>query len=536
MSLIQPAMLGALVALPLILLLYILRPRHRRLVVPSVRLWQHLPSDLEGRPRWRLPVVSVLLLAQLLIAGAIAFALARPALPGPIREHLIVLLDTSPTMLATDAAPDRLDQAVQAARQLASALKPDDQATLIAVEPSPRVLATGKGPRALDGALSHVTAAPRRGDVVGALLLAAQTAQNSRDTHNRIVVLSDGAFGNLSLKGLGPIPADVSFQAVGGSDDNQAITAVSARPMIGTLNRFVGFVQVTNYASQSRKVAFSASADGLSVARQTLDLPARGHVEVSLPLPVGTQTFAVGIDAADKFSPDNQAQIFVPPTKPLPVTLVAVDPGPWERALRSLPSVQLKVVAPGAYKADGATLTILNNFVPAAQPAGNLLLVAPPRGNPLVPISGELDNLSVVHTDENSPLFDAVDLAGLYIPHGERFATVPWATSVADSSQGALILSGEQNGRRIVVLGFDPATTEWPQRISFPVFVSNLVGTLTPSTIPNEITAGTVIDLPAMTGVNQVAVQLPSGKVDVFDGGRPIRFTDTGQLGRYSVA
>ncbi|HVC34560.1 MAG TPA: BatA domain-containing protein, partial [Chloroflexota bacterium] len=88
MTLIQPSALWALAALPLILLLYILRPRHRRVVIPSVRLWQHISSDLEGRPRWRLPAATLLLFVQLAIAGAVAVMLARPALPGGIGQHL----------------------------------------------------------------------------------------------------------------------------------------------------------------------------------------------------------------------------------------------------------------------------------------------------------------------------------------------------------------------------------------------------------------------------------------------------------------
>src|SRR5439155_2363561 len=314
-------------------------------------------------------------------------------------QHLIVLLDTSPTMLATDVFPDRLNQAVQSARQLASELKPEDVATLISVDASPRVLGSGKGPNALDLALAQITPSASRGDVVDALLLATQTAQLSRDTHNHIVILSDGAFGNLSLKEFGPIPADVSFQPIGGSDDNQAVTAVSARPMIGTPNRFVGFVQVTNYASEERKVPFQARADGLTVARQSLDLPARGHVEVSLPLPVGTRSFSVALDPRDKYGQDDQAQILVPRVDQLPVTLVASDPSFWQRALTSLPTVKLSVVAPGTYRPNGAALTIFDNFLPATLPTGNLLIVSPPRGNPLVPVGADFENLSVVHTD-----------------------------------------------------------------------------------------------------------------------------------------
>lgn len=536
MSLLQPSALWALAAVPLILLLYILRPRHRRQIVPSVRLWQHLPSDLEGRPRWRLPPASPLLAAQLLIAGALGVALARPALPGPIRQHLILLVDTSPTMLATDVAPNRLAVAEDQARRLAGRLGPDDQATLIAIAPTPRILASGDGPRALDTTLAALTSAPARGDVSGALDLANQVARASVDAHNRVVVLSDGAFDGLARPLPANLPADVSFQMIGGSDDNQGITALSARPMIGALNRYVGFIQVTNYSHLDAKVSLGVQADGLSIDRQSLDLPAHGHAEVSLNLPVGTHLLNASIDARDVYQPDNQAQILVPNAQPIPVTLVSDAPGDWQHALQTLPNVKLTVASPTSYKPNGATVTIFDGFVPAAVPSGNLLLIAPPRGNPLVSVTGELNNLSVVRTDSQSSLFDAVDLGGLYVPRADRFGAVPWAPSVADSSQGPLILSGGQNGRRMIVVGFDPTTTDWPQRTSFPVFVANVIDALAPSTIPTEIANGSVLDLPAAAKANQVLVQLPDGKADLFAGGQPIRFTDTARVGRYVVS
>lgn len=536
MSLLQPSALWALAAIPLILLLYILRPRHRRQVVPSIRLWQHLPSDLEGRPRWRLPPASALLAAQLLVAGGLAVALARPALPGPVRQHLILLVDTSPTMLATDVAPNRLAVAEANARQLVGQLGPDDQSTLIAIAPTPRIIAAGQGPHALDAALSALTSAPARGDVSGALDLANQVARASSDAHNRVVVLSDGAFDGLTRPIPANLPADVSFQLIGGSDDNQGITALSARPMIGALNRYVGFIQVTNYSHLAAKLTLQVQADGLSIDRQALDLPARGHTEVSLNLPVGTHLLNASIGAGDAYHQDNQAQILVPNAQPIPVTLVSDSPGDWQHALQTLPNVRLTVTSPTSYKPNGATVTIFDGFVPAAVPSGNLLLIDPPRGNPLVSVTGELNNLSVVRTDSQSNLFDAVDLGGLYVPRADRFGAVPWAPSVADSSQGPLILSGDQNGRSVIVIGFDPSTTDWPQRTSFPVFVANAIDALAPSTIPTEITNGSVLDLPAAAQADQVLVQLPDGRVDLFAGGQPIRFTDTGLVGRYVVS
>jgi Ca-activated chloride channel family protein len=537
MNLLQPTALWALAGLPVILVLYILRPRHHRLIVPSVRLWQHLPSDLEGQPRWRLPVSSLLLVAQLLVAGAVAFALMRPAVPGQIRQHLILLIDTSPSMLATDASPNRLALAVSDAQKLLTTLNADDEATLISIEPSPRVLADGKGPHAIDAALARLSAAPARGDVASALVLASQTAEQSRDSHNRVVVLSDGAFGAVALNALGQIPADVSFQQVGSSDDNQAITALSVRPMIGSVNRFVGFAQLTNYANVATPVTFEAQADGIIVDRKTVSLPARGHLEVSLPLPNGTRHLVVNLTTQDMLRADDHAEVLVPNAQLIQVTLVATDPGDWPRAFKTLPSVHLSIVPPTAYKPDQAAVTLFVDFLPANLPGGSIVLVKPPRGNPLIPIAGELPNANLVHTDSTSAFFNSVDLAGLYVPSIETFGPAPWAHSIADSTQGPVVLDGAPGGRHVVVIGFDPATTDWPQRVSFPVFIANLVDTLVTPPVPTDVFAGTVIDLPPSPGANQLRVQLPDGQTDVFAlDDRPVRFVDTSNTGPYLLS
>lgn len=537
MTLVQPSALWALVALPLILLLYILRPRHRRIVVPSVRLWQRLTSDLEGRPRWRLPVATLLLLAQLLTAAALAIALARPAFPGPVGQHLILVIDSSPTMLATDVAPNRLALAIQTARQLVAGLNLEDRVTLINAGPSPAIVATGKGPQAIDRALGSLHASPIRGDVQTALALAAQTADQSTDTHNRIVILSDGAFDPISAKDLGAIPADLSYQQIGGSDDNQAIIALSVRPMIGAANRYLGFAQIANFAHRDVTVGIQATADGLPIYRQKVTIKAREPLEISLTLPQGTHLFGVSIDAADKYTRDNHAETLVPSARPIPVTLVAADPTAWQRALKTLPNVQLKTVNPASYKPDDASVTIFDGFVPAALPSGSVILAAPPPGNPVVPVAGVLPPTAIVHVDESSPLLDSVDLSGLFIQQPVRLGAAPWARSIAESTDGPVMFDGTLNGRRMIIIGFDPLATDWPQRLAFPIFVANAIQSLVPAPLPSQIDPGRAIDLPPLANAPSIAVQLPDGRAEVFaNTGKPIRLVDTGEVGRYLVS
>ena len=44
---------------------------------------------------------------------------------------------------------------------------------------------------------------------------------------------------------------------------------------------------------------------------------------------------------------------------------------------------------------------------------------------------------------------------------------------VVESAQSPLILAGEDQGRRVVWLGFRPLDSTWPLRVSFPIFIQN---------------------------------------------------------------
>jgi hypothetical protein len=79
MSLLLPRALLGLLALPLILLLHLLRHRREQQSISSLQLWRGLQREGRGRLPRTIPP-SLMLLFQLLVAAAITFALARPVL------------------------------------------------------------------------------------------------------------------------------------------------------------------------------------------------------------------------------------------------------------------------------------------------------------------------------------------------------------------------------------------------------------------------------------------------------------------------
>jgi len=142
MSFLTPLAL-ALAALGLpILILYMLKLRREEQVVSSTMLWQQVLRDRQANAPWQRLRRNLLLLLQLLLLFLLVMALGRPysEISRRVQGNVVVLLDASASMQATDVRPSRFEVARSWARQLIDGLGPNDTMTLIAVEDVPHVL------------------------------------------------------------------------------------------------------------------------------------------------------------------------------------------------------------------------------------------------------------------------------------------------------------------------------------------------------------------------------------------------------------
>jgi len=59
--------------------------------------------------------------------------------------------------------------------------------------------------------------------------------------------------------------------------------------------------------------------------------------------------------------------------------------------------------------------------------------------------------------------------------------TPTWATSLVEAPQAPLAFAGELGRQRIIWIGFDTLESNWPLRVSFPIFIANAVDWLNPA-------------------------------------------------------
>lgn len=155
-----------------------------------------LASVMPKRPGWRRHLPASLLILTL---AALTTGFARPSADVKVKRDkatVIVALDVSASMLATDVAPSRLDAAKSAAEQFVRGLPPAFSVGLVAFSGTAALVApptTDKSSIAGSIEALQLGGGTAIGDAVSVAVKAAQNLQSHGDKSPvRIVLLSDG--------------------------------------------------------------------------------------------------------------------------------------------------------------------------------------------------------------------------------------------------------------------------------------------------------------------------------------------------------
>jgi Ca-activated chloride channel family protein len=159
MTFASPELLLGLLLVPIALVLYLLVQRRRARYVVRFTNVDLLSNLVPRAPRWRRHVPTALYLAAV---AALAIALAKPsAVVNVPREEATVMLamDVSRSMIATDVSPTRLDAAKQAAETFIKQLPATFRVGLVAFSTDARLVVAPTADRAqLQQALENLQA------------------------------------------------------------------------------------------------------------------------------------------------------------------------------------------------------------------------------------------------------------------------------------------------------------------------------------------------------------------------------------------
>ena len=555
MPFVTPLALAGLLFVPLVLAFYLLKLRRDEAVVPSTLLWQRLVADLEANAPWQKLRRSLLLLLQLLLVVLLALLAARPFLerPAGLARDLVLVVDTSASMQATDVLPSRLEEAKRLASDALRDLPAGGKVSVIAAGRTARVVANGTDDLArVRAAIASIEPTSAAGDLGDALRLASALAARSGDAE--ILVATDGA---LATPPTGRLDAPVRVLSVGRDPGNQAIVALAVRASPSGLTHSV-FVSVANLDVEPATRRIEIHVDGvLREARDLLlDPQARSDVVVDDIDDADTPATVVEVRlmssepgstvAPDALAVDDRAWAVVPPTELKQILLVSEGDPYLETALSYLPNTELYGRDPDDWDTltglEAFELVIFEGFVPDELPAKPVLLIAPPRDSPLADVSGLLTNPGIGSLDPEEPILRYVDLSTTHIAEARRLALPSWARAVIPGPRGApLLYAGVHEGLPAAVLAFEPRRSDLPLQVAFPVLMANLTGELLggSATPVDAIDPGSPVTLAIPAGARAVQVTRPDGSVDELvgaAGGAPVvTFSRTDLLGVYTV-
>ena len=457
MNFLEPWGLLGLTAFVPVIALYFLKLKREHRVVPSTLLWKKVIDDMQVNSPFQRLKYSLLLLLQLLLIAFLGFALARPflSITGYEGQKTVLLMDTSASMATRDAGPykdwTRLKAAIKDAQAKVDDLREGDEMMVVAFDCDVRQLTTKFTADRAElknqlGSLETRDVTTRADDAFETAIALTEGQRNAK-----VVVLSDGCFGNMKLmkdkeqpvtgniegvvtpeEKLAKQLRNFSFVSYGETtSDNAGITQIEARTrpirMLNKDKKFVDaleteiFVMVENFSPKSRDVVLSLSSATQAFPTDSKSItlkgrPVRVETAFSEPTPEGTTSEAsrsvevfklpvgtTGVVTAritsprDKFPVDDVAYVVVGSVEGVRLLLVSKGNYFLEKAFAAMRGVAVTQIPPeefqkqwdlkGKQSVENYDVCVFDEYAPISWQDGGALFMGA-----LPPLPGFLKN------------------------------------------------------------------------------------------------------------------------------------------------
>ncbi len=544
MSFLNPLLLLLLAPMGgIIVVMYILKLRRRDVVVSSTFLWRQVIRDVQANAPFQKLRKNLLMFLQLLAVALLVFALSRPFWKGAGigGRSVVIIVDTSASMMATDVGRSRLDEAKRLARGVVDSMKPEDEMMVLSAGARPLAV-TGftadraELGRAIDSLRPHETITNMRDSVnLAAALVSARTAP-------QIDILSDGGFPAIKNVNLGK--THVAFHPIGKASHNVGIVAVDYRRSLTGDKTVEVFVTVHNFDDRPRTFNVELLHNQSTVdAHEVILKPGDENPDIfEIPEPTAPLTLNVKVDTKDDLSVDNQAAMVIAPRKVVKALLVTGQNVFMENALKVDPNVDLSMTKLAAFRSPaGYDVVIFDGGAPKTLPEGNYLFVNCASSQSPATVSGLVENQSIVDANRAHPVLKYVDFgANRWTTMGQGKAA-GWAQEIATGESGAAIVAGEKGKMRALWTGFnmDLSHGSFPLTVSYPIFISNALRWLAHADDLDNVQArtGQAISLDAPPGAGRITITKPDGMHrDLAVGSRGgVVFDDADEVGVYTA-
>ena len=521
---------GALAAVPLcIVLLYFLKLKRQSVVVPSTLLWRRSMEDLRVNSLFQRLRRNILLIMQLLTVAMILLALTGPSWVGSSTSgrRLIIAIDQSASMSATDVAPNRLSVAKSKATALINSMTASDLAMIIAFSDTAEVVSSyTSNKNLLKQKIQAIEPTERRTNLREALQVADGLANPSRQTEGgiataestpKLVILTDGAFADIQGFSLGNLEPELIVIGQGPPEfkpgqneekttyptNNLAVLTMQARRNEESPNTIEVFGRLKNYGSADNTTElklFRLPVDATKAEQTLIDalkITVPGESEKGFQFTIadtGAQALMIDCQSNDLLKADNIAYAVVPPDRKPSIRLVSSGNRYLSQYFRSpgvKESIEYSEITPEDLKKPEIqrefslgkdALTIFDRCAPEIAPQNHSLYFgAFPPGKKFAELKA-FQNPTILDWDTASPLMQYLrDLTVIRIRDVRIPEPLPaGARPLIESDKGPVAVTSPRDGFMDVIIGFHLSdeksfNTDWFLKYSFPLFLSNTI-------------------------------------------------------------
>lgn len=522
-----------------VVVFYILKLRRRPVPVPFSKIWNRILRDKEATSLFSQLKRLLSLLLQLALLALLLLALGDPRTAANVLEgrNIVVLIDGSASMQATDVVPSRLDAAKERVRAMVRGLSGTDRMLIAQMDAAATPLTTMTGEISeLEAGVAAVKATDASADFPRALRFAADSLRGL--SAPEIIVVSDGALGE-AADVAGPVhlgDIKLSYVPIGEHAKNVAITTFSVRRYPLDKSRYEVMLEVQNLSEDPVEVELSLLGDGQLTDLTRLRLNAHEKLPRFYPNLSGASKtleakLALADGTRDDLPADDHAYALLPERRRARVQVVTPGNMFLEAALLLDEYLDVTSVAPASYPAKGTfDVTIFDNVAPVVAPGSGSVLYLNPSGTDVPFEVGKVVEdddrnykLGFDEMDAKSPLLRYLALSDVNIARARILKGTKEDKVVASSYKGPLLLQGRRAGTKFVALGFDIRESDLPLRVAWPLFLLNTINDFVEedTSYISSFRTGSVWNIPVASSAVEATLELPSGekrKVPVKDG------------------
>ena len=496
MGLLTPLGLLGLIGIPILIIIYIIKPKYHEKKISSTFIWR---LSLKYRKR-KIPLQwlqrSLLFFVQVLIIGLTALLLARPLMKVSAEDgEKVVILDVSASMNSTDGSTTRLDKAIEALTDLADKASEENKLTIILADSTPEYLTRREtSPSYVKFLLSTITPTYEECNFDEALKLANTVIDENPATE--VYFYSDCHYAQTGYVEL------VNFSA---NEWNAGI--LNFNPVFeGGYYNFQ--TQVGNYGKAAELKVTLSLDNGATIKEQTLrfakdevkdivwpDLSAADYKDARLSLQV-KDTSGKFVAVKDALAEDNEQYVQNLDNIKFNVQLVGVGNTFMSSALKAVGNIELympKTIA--EVKTSEQDLYVFDGYIPQQLPTdGTVWILNPTAAIPGIDLTignAVTGNFRFESTSNNSEAYNIImnhlTPSTIEVTKYTRVSNYSGFDVLMNCDGSPVLLSGRYGNAKVVIMPIDLHYSNLPITLNMAILINNMFDYCVNSTLEQSV-------------------------------------------------